>query len=435
MINIKNILTLGALVFPMMSFAQKNNNNNYQSLPNSNFEYQYFTGKIKSEKNVASIGDRIKVNYQFLVDDSLVYGGDVKAVTWVGLNRNFEGANAVLYGLPYPGLHYLNKGDSVHFRINTKTFFNTQQLDVPSGWKEDGYVSWKIKVLDYQTPKGYDEYLNKLRVISNDFNKVDDALEYKFIALGNGNQKTEVGNLMTINVNYKIADSLIFSSTSVDDGKPVPHQINLPTGVGDLMQGFMLLKEGDSVVFRIKAKDLAKLYNAQRPSFVNDEDYHYWEVKVVTNKTQEQIKADKEAHIAKQNATDDAIIKQYLKDNNYTTKAVTTSNGLVYIPLKAGEGESPKTGQTVTVNYTGMFIDGKKFDSNVDPTFNHLTPFSFTIGKKQVIDGWDQGLQMMKKGEKGILVIPSVLGYGERSNNVIPANAVLVFEVELLEIK
>lgn len=114
-------------------------------------------------------------------------------------------------------------------------------------------------------------------------------------------------------------------------------------------------------------------------------------------------------------------------------KAMTTESGLRYEDIVVGTGASPQPGQEVTVNYTGMLEDGTKFDSSVDPAFNHVEPFKFNIGIGRVIKGWDEGVMTMKIGGKRKLVIPPHLGYGARgAGGVIPPNATLVFEVELL---
>ena len=115
---------------------------------------------------------------------------------------------------------------------------------------------------------------------------------------------------------------------------------------------------------------------------------------------------------------------------------VTTPNGLRIIDVKPGTGPVPQAGQTVTVNYTGwLFVDGKKgkkFDSSLD----RGQPFSFTIGRRRVIAGWDEGVATMKVGGKRTLIIPPALGYGARgAGGVIPPNATLIFDVELLGVK
>ena len=106
-----------------------------------------------------------------------------------------------------------------------------------------------------------------------------------------------------------------------------------------------------------------------------------------------------------------------------------TSAGLQIEKLADGTGATPKTGDRVTVHYTGWLTDGSKFDSSVD----RGQPFVFTIGRGQVIGGWDQGVATMKVGDKVRLTIPPELGYGARgAGGVIPPNAMLIFEVELL---
>ena len=108
-------------------------------------------------------------------------------------------------------------------------------------------------------------------------------------------------------------------------------------------------------------------------------------------------------------------------------------SGLEYADLKVGTGPEARSGQTVTVHYTGWLTNGKKFDSSVD----RGTPFEFPIGQGRVIKGWDEGVATMKVGGKRTLLIPPQLGYGSRGagNGLIPPNATLLFEVELIAIK
>ena len=117
-------------------------------------------------------------------------------------------------------------------------------------------------------------------------------------------------------------------------------------------------------------------------------------------------------------------------------KAVTTASGLQVIDTKAGTGASPRSGQIVVVHYTGwLYVNGakgKKFDSSVDRN----EPFEFPVGAGRVIKGWDEGVGSMKVGGKRTLIIPPELGYGARgAGGVIPPNATLMFDVELLAVK
>ncbi len=117
-------------------------------------------------------------------------------------------------------------------------------------------------------------------------------------------------------------------------------------------------------------------------------------------------------------------------------KMIKTPSGLQYTDAKEGTGVSPKTGQICVMHYTGWLFEngakGKKFDSSLD----RGQPFEFQLGLGRVIKGWDEGVATMKKGGKRTLQIPPDLGYGPRgAGGVIPPNATLLFEVELLDIK
>jgi peptidylprolyl isomerase len=115
-----------------------------------------------------------------------------------------------------------------------------------------------------------------------------------------------------------------------------------------------------------------------------------------------------------------------------SAKIEKTASGLQYADLVVGKGSPPDAGQTVVVHYIGWLTDGKKFDSSVD----RGQPFDFPLGQGHVIKGWDEGVAGMRIGGKRKLIIPPDLGYGARgAGGVIPPNATLVFDVELLDVK
>lgn len=114
-----------------------------------------------------------------------------------------------------------------------------------------------------------------------------------------------------------------------------------------------------------------------------------------------------------------------------SASAITTSSGLVYEDLQVGDGATAKSGDTVTVNYTGWLTNGTKFDSSID----RGKTFDFTVGSGNVIAGWDEGVVGMRVNGTRLLVIPSSLGYGSNAYGSIPANSNLIFEVQLVAIK
>ena len=113
------------------------------------------------------------------------------------------------------------------------------------------------------------------------------------------------------------------------------------------------------------------------------------------------------------------------------TKLNTTESGLMYFIVDQGEGDFATDGNVVTVHYSGFLKDGTKFDSSVERD----EPFTFVIGNKQVIAGWDEGIRLLKKGGKARFVIPPSLGYGDITAGKIPPSSTLIFDVELLDVK
>jgi FKBP-type peptidyl-prolyl cis-trans isomerase FkpA len=119
------------------------------------------------------------------------------------------------------------------------------------------------------------------------------------------------------------------------------------------------------------------------------------------------------------------IIKSYIADNNLA--AESTSSGLHYVIEQPGSGASPTLSNTITIRYKGYYTNGNVFDQS--------QPEGATFPLSNLIKGWQEGIPLFKEGGKGILLIPSALGYGPKGNSSVPGNSVLIFDIELFEVK
>ena len=276
---------------------------------------------------------------------------------------------------------------------------------------------------------------------SQDFQISEDGYQYKYIAKGSG-ETAQQGEVVVYNMMYKDeTDSILFESTSTE---PVmfPCDTMQWNQMGILYKAFATLKEGDSILVKIPTKRLFdESFKAPIPPYLNSEGEITFCIGVSVYLTEEQAQAEIEhlrqrqqeemlAASEEQMEKDIEIIESYLKENNIT--AQSTESGLRYVIESEGTGNNPEKGQKVFVHYTGTLLDGTKFDSSLD----RGEPLDFPIGQGRVIQGWDEGIPLLKKGGKGTLYIPSPLAYGSRgAGAAIPPNSVLKFEVELVDIE
>ncbi len=269
------------------------------------------------------------------------------------------------------------------------------------------------------------------KTLPDGFTLLPSGLEYKIVSPGTGKRKPALTDHVELNISYQVGDSLMFDSRKMNNNKPVPIPITKPRGPGDPVEVFMLMVEGDSAIVRYPVDSVKK--SGQAPPWAKDGDKITYKIKLTSVKTDAEDKKDNAEKAAKQNAVDDVILNDYFKQNKI--KAKKTASGLYYTIKTEGKGENIKSGETADVNYTGMFMDGKKFDSNTDSAFHHVQPFTLEVGKGHVIKGWDEGLQLLKKGAKATFYIPSSLAYGAQERQGIPANSILIFDVEITSVK
>lgn len=261
------------------------------------------------------------------------------------------------------------------------------------------------------------------------FKKADTGLYYKFHVQTGDTAKPVVNDILQLNLSYYTmkdgkVDTVLMKST------PMPFQLMAPFFKGDLMEALALMAKGDSATFIVSADSFfTKFVKQPRPAFIDSNSVLYFDVKLKDFMTMEQMMKKREEENAQKRQAESEIIAKYIADNNITVQP--TESGLYIIENVKGKGPKPTAGQKVKVHYTGMLLDGTKFDSSLD----HGQPFEFTIGQGQVIKGWDEAIAMLSKGSKARLVIPSSIAYGERgAGQVIPPFSPLVFDVELIEI-
>ena len=195
------------------------------------------------------------------------------------------------------------------------------------------------------------------------------------------------------------------------------------------------LKEGDSVFFQLSLDQfLGFIPGANYPDSLGSELMSFY-AGIEDIMTREEFENYQKEQYEKMKMNDDQqlsidleLIDNYLKENNI--EAIKTESGLRYVVQKEGEGRNAAPGDNVSVHYTGMLLNGEVFDSSLE-----RQPLSFTLGQGMVIQGWDEGISYFNKNAKGTIYIPSYLGYGERGagGGAIPPNAVLVFEIELID--
>jgi FKBP-type peptidyl-prolyl cis-trans isomerase len=264
---------------------------------------------------------------------------------------------------------------------------------------------------------------------------------------------SRAGKVLLVHLQYRTdRDSLLMDSRQRQPG-PVP--VGLPPTAprhGSIEEAMSLLLPGDSAVFRFNADTAFAQMRQPVPPFVRSAG-NGLRLTIVPKElvTMDEMQARQQAMMAEQQkmmaeqqrgakaraakllVQDDATIQAYLKEHKLNLKAKKTPGGTWYVITKPGTGAQPKPGQTVSVKYRGTILaTGKEFDSSAK---HGDTPFEFTLGQGQVIQGWDQGIAALPKGSKATLYIPSPLGYGERGAGAdIPANAILSFDVELVNI-
>jgi FKBP-type peptidyl-prolyl cis-trans isomerase len=271
------------------------------------------------------------------------------------------------------------------------------------------------------------------------YTKAENGMHYKFYNHDENGVKPKEGDGVAFSFIIKqySKDSVLVDSKNITgDGSGV-FKYRLPKSSfnGSIEDGLAMMSKGDSASFIINA-DSFFLKTQRAPSLpphIKPGDHLLVIVAVKDIKGQQELdaeqkqqQADMEKKMMEMQAAEQPAWEKYLADNKITTKP--TASGLIYMELKKGSGPHPAATDQVVVHYTGTLLNGEKFDSSLD----RGEPATF--GLTQVIPGWTEGLQLMGKGGKAKLVIPSALGWGAQGYQGIPPYAGVTFTVELIDI-
>ncbi len=279
---------------------------------------------------------------------------------------------------------------------------------------------------------------------------------YKFNVVRKGDGvKIDSGKFIVMNLRFMDGKDSVWND-SKKNGFPAVIQMQGTVPKGDaVLEVIKMMSKGDSVVFKVPAKKLFEnTFRQPLPFTVDSASSFTFQIGLSAVLNQEEMNKLQTELVAKQNekmlqdqkaqlGKDITAIDDFLKAKNVT--AQTTSSGLRYIITKPGTGENAKAGQQVKIDYLGYLLNGKYFDTSIESEAkkNNLytqgrpySPLELTVGAQQVIPGWEEAIQLMNKGAKMTVYIPSTLAYGsQRRGDVIAENSVLVFDMELIEVK
>lgn len=264
------------------------------------------------------------------------------------------------------------------------------------------------------------------------------GLNYKFYVENEG-EKPALGDILEVVFSCNVNDT-----TEIIPVMPNLFRLEEPLFAGDLFEGMAMMHKGDSASFIVDIDSAFVKFFGQPslPSEFVPTDVMKFEVKlndfysesVYKEKVAEEARKVLEARIEnmktsypEQTVNAAQQLQDYFTANGIV--AMPTQSGLVYVMTEEGNGEKPVDGQNVKVHYTGRLLDGTVFDSSVE----RGEPIEFPLGVGYVIPGWDEGIKLMSKGEKGVLYIPYYLAYGERDMGKIAPFSNLIFEVELVD--
>ena len=252
------------------------------------------------------------------------------------------------------------------------------------------------------------------------------GIYYKFYVQNKDSVQAQTGDVVTMFYQLALKDSILVPSM------PIQELVQESIYKGDVYDAIRMMHVGDSATFILNADTFFHYMGGENP-FDDEELYFTFKMTELMPKEKvDAIMAEQEAqynaYIEEKRAEEDSLLRDYIAKNKI--KVAPTASGLYFISKKAGKGAQAAPGQKVAVHYVGKLLDGTEFDNSI----LRNEPIEFVLGQGRVIPGWDEGIAMMKEGERATLIIPSNLAYGPQGNQVIPPCSTLIFDVELVKV-
>jgi FKBP-type peptidyl-prolyl cis-trans isomerase len=277
-----------------------------------------------------------------------------------------------------------------------------------------------------------------------DYEEAENGTYFILHTKGTGTETVDTGGAVFVKIKFKTgSDSVFLDINQATQQVSYPMRIDKSEFKGDFLDMFTRLHAGDSASFFVSLDSLKKYYPKEfdfSEKFgpkIDTMKYLGFTLKVdsiFSRKRVQELRAVAEAEnkkqmdmIAAMETQEPADILKYIEENKITAKPSAT--GVYYIETTKGKGDNIKNGQTVSLMYTGKFLDGQTFDSNAG-----RDPLTFVVGSHMVVPGMEEGVLQMKKGSKGTLIIPSSQAYRDGGGRMKPF-ATLVFDIEIVDVK
>lgn len=260
------------------------------------------------------------------------------------------------------------------------------------------------------------------------FKTLDNGVNIKYHTKGEDGKKPDINSIVTLNMNYRLTDSILFESSSMPT--PLTFPVIEPTFKGDLYAALTLLNVGDSVTIAFPADSffMVMAQMPQSPEFVKPNEVMYFDVKLIEVKTDEETKAEQHALYTKMKDQEQEVLAKYLSDKQITTAPLPS--GLYYTETKKGSGSQPKVGDVLKVHFSVSLIEGFPLFSNFDGE-----PMEIEFGQAFDTKGFDEALGYLRKGTRASLIVPSHIAFDSIGRSqMVPPYSTMLYDVELVNI-